>query len=111
MAESGLPGEWLALVAATSVGHLKGLGLTEHQLAAIDWLLFENKKTKLLIPRNGHKPPAKPITFMCACGCRTIVKTTYTTKRPKYLDRNHRSRAYRRRKGMVKGGGYRAVTV
>ena len=111
MNESGVPGEWLAMAAATSVGHLKGLGLTDHQLAAIDWLLFENKKTKLLIPRNGDKPPAKPLTFMCGCGCGETVRTTYRTKRPKYKNAAHRDRAYRRRKGMVKGVRLQPVMV
>lgn len=85
--------EWVAYAGRVSVQDVMSWGLTDAQLVRLGAALSSNKV--LNPPRHI---PVRVGTFVCACGCGTVFQREYKTRRPKYLNRSHQMRAYRKRR-------------
>jgi len=73
---------------------IAALGITEKQLEKLGSWLLRNGRLSMVIPQ----PEEKAGMFKCQCGCGQTFFSTYKTKPPIYKDRNHRMRAYRKRR-------------
>lgn len=84
--------QWLAYASRLPVDVVRGLGLTESQIVCLAVGLSRNG---LLNPPRGVYKLGR---FTCQCGCGEVFERWYRTRKPRYVDRAHQQRVYRRRR-------------
>lgn len=84
--------QWVAWASRQSVDEVLRLGLTDEQLVVLGRGLSRNR---LLNPPKER--PKKTGEFVCACGCGETFTAEYVTKKPKFKNKAHSQRYWRRK--------------